>query len=112
MTSQEPEDTLIDRIRHDIQERLDQLLAEAEKLRHALASLGSHDGSEPIRAAKSKASPSKGRRRTRSATPSASPAATASAKQAKTVSATRNNRPSSTKPPTSPARTASGATRS
>jgi CRP-like cAMP-binding protein len=30
---------LIDRIRHDIQERLDQLLAEVEKLRHALALL-------------------------------------------------------------------------
>jgi CRP-like cAMP-binding protein len=30
---------LIDRIRHDIQERLDQLLAEVEKLRHALAAL-------------------------------------------------------------------------
>jgi DNA-binding transcriptional ArsR family regulator len=30
---------LIDRIRHDIQQRLDQLLAEAEKLRHALAAL-------------------------------------------------------------------------
>jgi CRP-like cAMP-binding protein len=32
-------DHLIDRIRHDIQERLDQLLAEVEKLRHALAAL-------------------------------------------------------------------------
>ena len=31
--------TLIDRIRHDIQQRLDQLLAEADKLRHALAAL-------------------------------------------------------------------------
>ena len=30
---------MIDRIRHDIQERLDQLLAEVEKLRHALAAL-------------------------------------------------------------------------
>jgi hypothetical protein len=30
---------LIDRIRHDIQERLEQLLAEVEKLRHALAAL-------------------------------------------------------------------------
>src|ERR1039458_778139 len=30
---------LIDRIRHNIQERLDQLLAEVEKLRHALAAL-------------------------------------------------------------------------
>jgi hypothetical protein len=31
---------LIDRIRHDMQQRLDQLLAEANKLRHALAALG------------------------------------------------------------------------
>jgi hypothetical protein len=30
---------VIDRIRHDIQQRLDQLLAEGEKLRHALAVL-------------------------------------------------------------------------
>jgi DNA-binding transcriptional ArsR family regulator len=39
----EPQDwsltKLIDRIRHDIQQRLDQLLAEADKLRHALAAL-------------------------------------------------------------------------
>jgi hypothetical protein len=35
----EPKHPLIDRVRHDIQERLDQLLAEAEKLRHALAAL-------------------------------------------------------------------------
>src|ERR1700722_9049292 len=35
--------TLIDRIRHDIQERLEQLLAEAEKLRHALAALDPRD---------------------------------------------------------------------
>jgi DNA-binding transcriptional ArsR family regulator len=31
--------TLIDRIRHDIQHRLEQLLAEADKLRHALVAL-------------------------------------------------------------------------
>ena len=30
---------MIDRIRHDIQQRLEQLLAEADKLRHALAAL-------------------------------------------------------------------------
>jgi DNA-binding transcriptional ArsR family regulator len=33
------EHTLIDRIRHDLQERLEQLLAEADKLRRALAAL-------------------------------------------------------------------------
>jgi CRP-like cAMP-binding protein len=38
---------LIDRIRHDIQQRLDQLLAEADKLRHALAALDPRDRSVP-----------------------------------------------------------------
>jgi DNA-binding transcriptional ArsR family regulator len=35
--------TMIDQLRRDIQHRLDQLLAEAERLRHALSALGSHD---------------------------------------------------------------------
>lgn len=34
---------MIDQLRRDIQHRLDQLLAEAERLRHALSALGSHD---------------------------------------------------------------------
>jgi CRP-like cAMP-binding protein len=34
---------LIDRIRHDIQQRLEQLLAEADKLRHALVALDPRD---------------------------------------------------------------------
>jgi DNA-binding transcriptional ArsR family regulator len=38
---------LIDRIRHDIQQRLDQLLAEADKLRHALAALDPRQRSTP-----------------------------------------------------------------
>jgi DNA-binding transcriptional ArsR family regulator len=38
---------LIDRIRHDIQHRLDQLLAEADKLRHALAALDPRERSTP-----------------------------------------------------------------
>jgi CRP-like cAMP-binding protein len=37
----------IDRIRHDIQQRLDQLLAEADKLRHALAALDPRERSAP-----------------------------------------------------------------
>ena len=46
---------MIDRIRHNIQERLDQLLAEVEKLRHALAALDPRErpASEP-KPAKSK----------------------------------------------------------
>ncbi len=35
---------MIDQIRRDIQHRLDQLLAEADKLRRALVALGSSDG--------------------------------------------------------------------
>jgi len=38
---------LIDRIRHDIQQRLDQLLAEADKLRRALAALDPRRSSAP-----------------------------------------------------------------
>jgi DNA-binding transcriptional ArsR family regulator len=38
---------VIDRIRHDIQQRLDQLLAEADKLRHALAALDPRERSAP-----------------------------------------------------------------
>jgi CRP-like cAMP-binding protein len=38
---------LIDRIRHDIQQRLDQVLAEADKLRHALAALDPQERSAP-----------------------------------------------------------------
>jgi DNA-binding transcriptional ArsR family regulator len=43
----EPEANLIDRIRHDIQERLDQLLAEADKLRLALAALDPREQPAP-----------------------------------------------------------------
>jgi len=38
---------LIDRIPHDIQQRLDQLLAEADRLRHALAALDPRECSAP-----------------------------------------------------------------
>jgi hypothetical protein len=38
---------LIDRLRHDIQQRLDELLAEADKLRRALAALGPRQRSTP-----------------------------------------------------------------
>jgi DNA-binding transcriptional ArsR family regulator len=38
---------LIDRIRHDIQQRLEQLLAEADKLRHALVALDPRERVSP-----------------------------------------------------------------
>jgi DNA-binding transcriptional ArsR family regulator len=40
-------DKLIDRIRHDIQQRLEQLLAEADKLRHALVALDPRERVSP-----------------------------------------------------------------
>ena len=35
---------MLDQLRRNIQTRLDELLSEAEKLRHALTALTSHDG--------------------------------------------------------------------
>jgi sugar-specific transcriptional regulator TrmB len=79
---------LIDRIRHDIQQRLDQLLADAEKLRHALAALDPRERSTPKpkptrsqptakRAAKTPDAPKQTppRRQTRTASTATSPSA-------------------------------------
>lgn len=59
-------DTLIDRIRHDIQQRLESLLGEADKLRRALAALGSHGDPARSPAGTAPPPPSKPRRRARS----------------------------------------------
>ena len=70
---------MIDRIRHDIQQRLDQLLAEADKLRRALAALDPRErsGSKPNKtssqpaakqAAKTPDAPEQTRTRTRTRT--------------------------------------------
>jgi CRP-like cAMP-binding protein len=89
---------LIDRIRHDIQERLEQLLVEAEKLRHALAAL---DPREP----KTKPAP----RRSAKPMPAAAPAA------AVTVAPPRASTPRKRAPapaePAARARSAPGATK-
>jgi DNA-binding transcriptional ArsR family regulator len=77
---------LIDRIRHDIQERLEQLLAEADKLRRVLAALDPRDRPAP--------------------TPPAAPAARP-ARPARPV----QPRPRSPKPASARARTAPGATK-
>lgn len=59
---------MIDQIRRDIQNRLDQLLAEADKLRRALMALGSSDGAAPTAEAPApKPSAAKPARRARSA---------------------------------------------
>jgi len=60
---------MLDQLRHDIQTRLDELLSEAEKLRHALAALSSRDGATaPETDGNSSTSPA---RRTRPASASA-----------------------------------------
>jgi biotin operon repressor len=89
---------LIDRIRKDIQEHLDQLVAEAEKLRHALAALDPRE--------KSPAKP-KAKRTQKPAERSAS--ATASTRAPR--SAASRKRAASKTQESSPVRTAPGATK-
>jgi CRP-like cAMP-binding protein len=48
----EPHSNMIDRLRHDIQQRLEQLLAEADKLRHALLALNPRQRPAPARTAR------------------------------------------------------------
>jgi DNA-binding transcriptional ArsR family regulator len=82
---------MIDRIRHDIQERLDQLLAEADRLRQALSALGSDRGQSSSRATARSTNSSAGTRsRSRSSTRSR-PAtrASSSRSRARGTSATR-----------------------
>ena len=76
---------MIDQIRRDIQTRLDQLLAEADKLRHALTALGSSDGaapSEPSPAKRSAAKPAARRARPSARSGSAGRAASGATKSA------------------------------
>jgi DNA-binding transcriptional ArsR family regulator len=68
---------LIDRIRKDIQDRLDALLSEADKLRKALQALDPRGGSAPAPARRSTRSTST-TRRTRSTTRRTPPGATKS----------------------------------
>lgn len=65
---------MIDRLRHDIQERLAQLLAEAEKLRAALAALDPRSSpTQPAKAPPAKAPPAASRRRSARPAPTSSP---------------------------------------
>ncbi|HWF52892.1 MAG TPA: winged helix-turn-helix domain-containing protein [Solirubrobacteraceae bacterium] len=85
---------MIDRIRQEIQERLEQLLAEAEKLRDALAAL------DP-REQKPKARPAPARRTTGSASPRASTRSAASTRASARPASSRGSN----------SRTAPGATK-
>ena len=108
---------MLDQLRHDIQTRLDELLSEAEKLRHALAALSSRDGATaPTTNGRSSTSPA--RRRTRPAPASASREPARSRKTAKSQSTTDGASPKASRATTSangarstPARTAPGATK-
>ena len=80
---------MIDRIRHDIQQRLDQLLAEADKLRRALAALAPGERSAPKPkttrsqpTAKTPAAPKQTSARRRTRTPSTANGASVSTRTA------------------------------
>jgi DNA-binding transcriptional ArsR family regulator len=112
---------MLDQLRHDVQTRLDELLSEAEKLRHALAALTSRDGTtRPETDGSSSTSPA--RRRTRPAPASAS-ASREPARSRKSATSQSTTDGASPKPDASrattpangasraPARTAPGATK-
>ena len=94
---------MLDQLRHDLQHRLDDLLAEAAKLRRALVALGSGERKRPSTADNGSRAP-RSRRRTPPA-PSRGRAGsrTPSSPRAKSAAAARNG---------TTARTASGATKS
>jgi sugar-specific transcriptional regulator TrmB len=93
---------LIDRLRHEIQERLDQLLSEAEKLRRALAALDPREKPEPKSTAKST------RKRTPKPAERPAPAAT---RASEPPSAAPRKAATSSSSVSSGARTARGATK-
>jgi len=112
---------MLDQLRHDIQTRLDELLSEAEKLRHALAALSSRDGAAaPETDGSSSTSPAG--RRTRPA-PASATASRKPARSRQTATSQSTTDGASPKPQASrattpandassaPARTAPGATK-
>jgi DNA-binding transcriptional ArsR family regulator len=108
---------MLDQLRHDIQTRLDELLSEAEKLRHALAALSSRVGATRPETGGSSSTPP-ARRRTRPAPASASRKPARSRKTAKSQPTTDGASPKASRATTpangassAPARTAPGATK-
>jgi DNA-binding transcriptional ArsR family regulator len=96
---------VIDRIRHDIQQRLDQLLAEAEKLGHALAALDPREQS-----ARSRARAAKSPQAEKPPVPKASsPRSSVTPKRTASRSGAASTPPSSAA--STPARTAPGETK-
>ena len=104
----------LDQLRHDLQHRLDELLAEADKLRHALTALGSKEHG----AATSAAASGRSRRATGSAQTSRTPTrrSARSSQAAESITATGSSSPAeaeATTPATTTTRTrtARGATK-
>ena len=91
---------MLDQVRHDLQQRLDDLLAEVDKLRRALAALGPGDGGKPSASMSSRRGRAAAPKRGRS---TASSTSTSSAKRASSEIANGNG---------ASGRTASGATKS
>lgn len=91
---------MIDQLRSDIQQRLNQLLSEADKLRRALTALGSHDGDSTSTSSAS--------------TPRRAPRTQSSAKRSSATTSQTRSRSSSSSAGATETRTraASGATRS
>ena len=83
---------LIDRIRTDIQERLDALLSEADKLRKALQALDPRGGSSSASSRRSPASTSNARR-----SASSTRRSTSSARRSRSRSSSRRTPPGATK---------------
>jgi CRP-like cAMP-binding protein len=79
---------MIDRIRSEIQERLDQLLAEADKLRHALTALDPRDGS-PSTAAPKRQRAARARTNGSASTPTATSSANGAARSRTAPGATK-----------------------
>jgi len=108
---------MLDQLRRDIKTRLDELLGEADKLRQALAAIGSR---ESTTTASAPATSSPGRKRSRGRAGSAQPPRPAARKPARprsTVSApsprpAKSPASKSADPGTTAARTAPGATKS
>lgn len=109
---------MIDRIRHDIQQRLDQLHAETDKLRHALAALDPRERSTPKRetakaqpTAKRAAKTPNARKRTAARTTPARTTAARTTPARTTPARTRTRTASSTNGASASTRTAPGETK-
>jgi len=89
---------MLDQIRRDLQRRLDDLLAEVDKLRRALAALGAGDSSKPSANTNSRRGATGAPKRGRSTTTSSASASASSAKRASSEITNGNGASSRTAP--------------